>query len=135
MQILLVEDDPDMAEMFHWNYSQVANRMDAEASIEVITNGQKAVDNLLECYFDLIFLDIGLPVLTGFEVLQAIRPENIYTPVIMLSNSNDQRDVHKAYSLGANGYLYKGDLHRLQSSLLVICQCYFNHLILPTPLD
>src|SRR5439155_5212661 len=55
----------------------------------------------------LLILDIKMPRLNGFEVLSWIRdhPECAVIPVIMMSSSRDERDITKAYQLGANSYM------------------------------
>jgi two-component system response regulator len=56
-----------------------------------------------------IFLDLRMPLVDGFEVLQALRgaPHTRSTPVVMLSTSSSPDDVRRAYELGANSFLVK----------------------------
>ena len=63
----------------------------------------------IACLPDLILLDINMPKVDGFEVLSTIRQSpNLRTiPVIILSSSCEERDVYRAYDLGANCYLSK----------------------------
>ena len=58
---------------------------------------------------DLILLDLKMPGIDGFETLHWIRsqPDFRTTPVIVLTTSEDLRDVHKAYAAGANSFLLK----------------------------
>lgn len=57
----------------------------------------------------LVLLDIKLPRVDGLEVLEALRrdPRTVLVPVVMLTSSNVERDVARAYRLGANGYVQK----------------------------
>ena len=57
----------------------------------------------------LVLLDIKMPFLSGFEVLRWIREQSTFptVPVVMFTSSNQECDVEKAYSLGANAYLMK----------------------------
>ena len=57
----------------------------------------------------LILLDIGVPGLDGFDLLQRIRSFGMtrYTPVVVLSSSNAPADVRKGYEFGANGFVQK----------------------------
>jgi two-component system response regulator len=56
-----------------------------------------------------IFLDLRMPSVDGFEVLKALRsaPHTRATPVVMMSTSSSPDDVRRAYELGANSYLVK----------------------------
>ena len=129
--ILLVEDDRAMAEMTCQYLVLACDRLGFTCVVEVLTDGQKAVNNLLERPYDLILLDIGLPLLNGHEVLRRIRMGAIYTPVIILSSSNNPQDVHLAHLYGANGYLVKNK--RLEANLAIVCQCFLNCLTQPHP--
>jgi len=57
----------------------------------------------------LILLDINIPRENGFDILQKIKadPQHKHLPVVMLTTSNSESDVQKAYALGANSYLCK----------------------------
>jgi CheY-like chemotaxis protein len=84
--------------------------------LEVVTDGNEAIEYLsgLGTYTkrripQLVFLDLKLPFKTGFEVLAWLRQQPaLHTiPVIILTSSTQESDVHKAYALGANAYLVK----------------------------
>ncbi|HMF72192.1 MAG TPA: response regulator [Flavitalea sp.] len=57
----------------------------------------------------IVLLDIKMPKLNGFEVLSRIRSDvrTKTTPVVMLTSSNQDPDIHKCYALGANSYIVK----------------------------
>lgn len=57
----------------------------------------------------LMLLDLNMPRLNGFEVLSALRADPVWRslPVLVLSTSQDEGDVERAYALGANAYLSK----------------------------
>jgi CheY-like chemotaxis protein len=86
---------------------------------QVVTNGQAAIDYIsgANSYADretfpvpaLLLLDLKLPIKSGLEVLKWIRstPACCTVPVIMLTSSNQNSDIHRAYILGANSYLVK----------------------------
>ena len=110
-QIVLVEDDEVDAKLFKRALAKQANG----TRIQVLNDGQQAVDTLLddkvkpEAVPKLIVLDIKLPRLLGFDVLERLRQDErtANVPVVMLSSSTQQTDVERAYALGANGYISK----------------------------
>ena len=87
--------------------------------VHTVPDGREALDYVLGAgkYFDrkqfpepdLVLLDLGLPLMSGFEVLAAIRsqPEHAKLPVIMFSSSLRREDRIRANQLGANGYIAK----------------------------
>jgi CheY-like chemotaxis protein len=56
-----------------------------------------------------VLLDVKLPLMDGFEVLQQIKssPATKFLPVVVLTSSKQERDLQRAYVLGANGYVIK----------------------------
>lgn len=114
IEILLVEDDPDDAELTMRGLKEgnLANR------IEVVTDGAQALDFLFArgTYANrdarspkVILLDIKLPKVNGLEVLREIKG-NASTrdiPVVVLTSSNQERDLKEAYELGVNSYIVK----------------------------
>lgn len=113
--ILLVEDNPDEAELALLGFKRISGDYD----VEVVSDGEQALEFLfakglysnrdIERKPALIILDINLPRLNGFEVLQQLRSNGSYsaTPVIMLSSSDEPSDIIKGYELGTNSYLRK----------------------------
>lgn len=74
------------------------------------TNGEEGWDIILNAKPSLILLDLGLPVLDGFQVLEKIRrsEQTKDIPVIIFSVLGEPRDVKKAMEMGANDYTVKG---------------------------
>jgi CheY-like chemotaxis protein len=113
--ILLVEDNED--DVFAMR--RALKLAGVSSPLQVVTNGRQAIDYLSGAgeYGDrrnfpppfLIFLDLRLPGLSGFEVLGWIRrqPPLSRAVVIVVSSSEEERDHERAYALGARSYLVK----------------------------
>ena len=109
--ILLVEDDPSIAELAKLQLGQ------AEFTNEVVLarDGLEALDYLFESGREahqmpcLVLLDLHMPRMDGLEVLRRIRAEERtrFVPVVMLSSSDHPADVRSAYEEGDNAYLEK----------------------------
>ncbi len=102
--ILIMEDQRG----FRRVYKDVLEA-DGYAVIES-TNGEEGWDMILAHKPDLVLLDLGLPVLDGFQVLEKIRRsgQTKDIPVIIFSVLGEPRDVQKALQMGANDYTVKG---------------------------
>ncbi|MBU4370191.1 response regulator [Patescibacteria group bacterium] len=106
-KILICEDEPDMRGLLQ--------SMIESADYDVITaeDGQKSLDLAIKERPDMILLDLVMPKLSGFEVLEKLRyePATQEIPVIILSNLGQEKEVSKGKSLGAVDYLIKADVH------------------------
>ncbi|MBL8671488.1 MAG: response regulator [Alphaproteobacteria bacterium] len=82
---------------------------DEGLDVTTAASGQEALDALQKQHFDVVFLDIMMPEIDGFAVLQRVR--SLYSffdlPVIMVSALDDAPSVVKAFELGANDYITK----------------------------
>jgi CheY-like chemotaxis protein len=115
VNILHVEDDPNDALLFQHACQKAGVGFDLQS----VNDGDQAISYLrgAESYSDrerhpfpqLILLDLKMPRLSGFDVLAWLRNEGPFkkTPVIILTSSNHETDVKRAYDLGANSYLVK----------------------------
>jgi len=111
VEVLVVEDDPNDAELITraLRKNNLANRL------VHLKDGAEAVDFLLgqeEAPIDrprVILLDLKLPKLNGIEVLRRLKAdERTKTiPVVILTSSQEDRDLSEAYSLGVNSYVTK----------------------------
>lgn len=110
--ILLVEDNPDDVLITKRAFlkGKIKNKL------YVVNNGVEAIKflNNEEEYEktpvpSLIMLDINMPKMNGFEVLKEIKKNDKLKkiPIIMLTTSERDKDINKAYSLGANNYIVK----------------------------
>jgi chemotaxis family two-component system response regulator Rcp1 len=107
-RILIVEDNPADAQIFR----MALERADVPMEIVHLEDGVKAMEYLTggnrgRC--DLVLLDLNLPRLNGFEVLDSIRSsqELRSLPVVVLSGSADFEDIERCYRAGANSYVCK----------------------------
>lgn len=83
---------------------------------------------------DMIFLDLNMPEKNGFEVLKEIKsnPEFCHIPVICLTTSNAEKDVYRAYALGANAFIQKPfGWQKFIHSLGILSQFWFETVELP----
>lgn len=101
MRILLVEDDPLLGE------GVCAGLRREENAIDWIKNGETALSALKETQYDCVILDIGLPKMSGLEVLREMRESNDATPVLILTAQDDISDRVKGLDSGADDYLVK----------------------------
>jgi CheY-like chemotaxis protein len=113
--LLLVEDNPqdELLTLRALRKAKVANYID------VVRDGQQALDYLFrEGEFasregpalpTVVLLDIGLPRLSGLEVLERLRadPRTELLPVVILTSSDEERDRLKSYQMGANSFVRK----------------------------
>lgn len=78
-----------------------------EAVIGEASNGQEALSKALAEDWDVVILDITMPILTGLMVLKALKQERPDLPVLMLSMYSSQQYVLGSLKAGASGYLNK----------------------------
>lgn len=99
-KILLVDDDVELTEL-------LAELLSLEGfNVKVVHNGQEALNELDLQSYDLILLDVMMPVLNGIETLKQLR-QRLTTPVLMLSARDDDIDRVLGLELGADDYLPK----------------------------
>ena len=99
--ILIIEDEARIA-------SFVAKGLRAEGhQTTIATDGEEGLDHALSGTFDLVVLDIGLPRLDGFELLEALRAQGSRIPVIVLTARDSVTDTVSALEGGADDYMPK----------------------------
>lgn len=115
IEILLVEDDPDDAEMAvrALKKDNLANKIkiieDGEEALEFIFSKGKYKDKPVWPYPKIILLDIKLPKVSGLEVLKAIKEDEKtkIIPVVVMTSSKEEKDIVESYKLGVNSYIVK----------------------------
>lgn len=110
MRILLVEDDKVLADAVSRVLVQSAH------AVDVVDTGEQADKALALDIYDLAILDIGLPGLSGLDVLRRLRARRSVTPVLMLTAFDALADRVRGLDLGADDYLAKPfDLPELEA--------------------
>ena len=105
-RILLVEDDNSLANVY-------MTRLQAEGfDVRHVSDGEEALANARTYKPDLVLLDVMMPKVSGFDVLDILRntPETANLKVVMLTALSQQSDQDRAKSLGADDYLVKSQV-------------------------
>ncbi|MGW1103683.1 response regulator transcription factor [Streptomyces sp. NPDC002540] len=101
MRMLIIEDEHALAEA-------IADGLAAEGFVaDLAHDGADGLWRALHEPYDVIVLDIMLPVLSGYEVLKRLRAAKIWTPVLTLTAKDGEHDEADALDLGADDYLSK----------------------------
>ncbi len=103
-KVLIVDDDKFLLNMYSIKFSK--NNFEVNSA----TSGEEALNKIKEGYNpDIILLDIVMPGMDGFEILDKIKKNNIAPDamIIMLTNQGQLADIEKAKSFGINGYIIK----------------------------
>lgn len=107
-RILLVDDEPDILLMLRMSFE------DEGHEVVMAADGRMGLERLAEHRPDVVVLDMMMPVIDGWGVLQAMQVEGDETPVIIVSAKSDPKDCKRALELGAVEYVTKPfDLDRL----------------------
>ena len=117
MRILLIEDNEELAET-------VIARLGAEGhAVDHETDGRLACDLLGHARFDLVLLDVNLPGMDGFTLLQTLRRRGDATPVIVLTARSQIDDRVLGLDTGADDFLVKPfDLRELSARCRVLAR-------------
>jgi DNA-binding response OmpR family regulator len=101
MRVLVVEDDPEISRFI------VRGLTEERHVVDLVTDGEAAVDMLAAEEYDAVVLDVMLPGLDGFEVCRRIRARGIDTPVIVVTARDAVADRITGLDGGADDYLVK----------------------------
>jgi len=133
VRVLLIEDNPADVVLVKKAFKQNA----PTAAVEVAVDGKDAVDRLTQADRQrphLVLLDLNLPRMNGHEVLEFVRGHATLRtlPVVVLTSSEDERDIEHSYRLGANSYLTKAPtLAELMTVVRNLADFWFGTAILP----
>ncbi|MBS4028582.1 MAG: response regulator [Ignavibacteriales bacterium] len=99
--ILIVDDEEALRDILY-------QELTAEGyEVDTVDGGQKVVGMLKKKSYDLLLLDINMPHMDGFAVLQQIKNENLGLKTVMLSGFDDLKNAIQATRLGAVGFISK----------------------------
>ena len=110
--VFVIEDNPADVRLVR----EGTDATDIEVEVTVINSGRQAAERLTtieadrpEDYPDLLLLDLNLPGKSGFELLKTVRTETVFpqVPVVVVSSSENQEDINRAYEQSANAYVVK----------------------------
>jgi DNA-binding response OmpR family regulator len=101
MRALVVEDEVGLADTLRRGLS--ANGF----AVQVVHNGEDAIWAATENAFDVMVLDIMLPKVNGYQVVERLREQGNWTPILMLTAKDGDYDQTDAFDLGADDYLTK----------------------------
>ncbi len=101
MRVLVIDDEVNLA-------SAIQRGLTAEGfKVDVVHDGEEALWAASEQPYDILVLDLMLPKLNGFEVVERLRQRGIWTPILMLTAKDGEHDQAGALDLGADDYLTK----------------------------
>ena len=100
-RVLVVEDEEEIAHLVELHLA------DLGCEVELVENGDRALERAVAEPFDLVVLDLMLPGLDGLEVCRRLRSAERYTPILMLTARSSELDRVVGLELGADDYLTK----------------------------
>ncbi len=101
MRILVVDDEEIIQDFLKGFLREMGHE------VETVSCGTEAVSKVLSFQFDIVFLDIALPDISGVEVLKRIRAQNQSVKVVMVTAMDERRLKKQVEELGVSGYLVK----------------------------
>jgi len=103
IRVLVVDDEPDLLELVHYNLTK------AGYDVACVMSGAEALTHVQTHTPDLILLDVLLPDVDGLEVCKALRrsPQTGRVPIVMLTARSEDADIVAGLELGADDYLTK----------------------------
>ncbi|PIR49241.1 response regulator [Candidatus Peregrinibacteria bacterium CG10_big_fil_rev_8_21_14_0_10_55_24] len=102
--ILIAEDDPVLREVYTKKFSL------SGFSIRTVKDGQEAIAAIEQKQPDILILDLNMPVVDGFGVLEKFPKEKRTFPVIILTNFGNEKNRERGDALGADDYFVKSEM-------------------------
>ena len=100
-QILIAEDTPDNQRLFSLYIKK------AGPQVTIVDNGQRAVDAALNNHFDVILMDMQMPVMDGIEAVQTLRRAGYTKPIVALTANAMKQDQENYFRAGCDAFLAK----------------------------
>ena len=118
MRVLLLEDDVALSDLLN------EHLIDKGYDVTLCTDGQEALEALIDQKYDIALLDINTPIISGIEVLKTIRTEyKNNTPAIILTANQDTKHLKESFENGVDDYIKKPfDLEELDQRILKLCR-------------
>jgi len=106
-RICIIDDDPFLLDMYNLKFQQ------SGYDVVCFTDSTKALEAIrTDGKYDVVLLDLVMPKVDGFEVLQTLRQENLCgedVVIVILSNQGQEKDISRAEEFGIDGYLIKAN--------------------------
>lgn len=128
IEILLIEDNPDDADLV----KRVLQKNNYDKYLLHVNNGEEALHYLFsdDSHFPvLIIADLKMPLVNGFEFLKKIKsdPKRKMIPVVVLTSSQEDKDILDAYRLGVNAFIVKPmDFNVFSDAILQIARFWID---------
>ena len=117
LKILLAEDDLDIADLV------VMMLIESGVDVTHVANGAAALELINQHSYDLILMDLNMPVMTGYQAIEQLRTQNIDIPVVVMSASTLDDESHPIKKLDFDAYLVKpvkvDDILKVAAQLVV----------------
>jgi DNA-binding NarL/FixJ family response regulator len=101
--VFVVDDN----ETTRYGITAILSRIDGIDVVGQASDGQAAVDGVLEAHPNVVIMDIGLPTLNGIEATRRIKASGNGTKIVMLTSRDSDADMFSAFEAGADGYIVK----------------------------
>ncbi len=118
IRVLAVDDDEEFLQILRLYLEDIAY-------VATVTSGREALQYARNYTFDIILLDIDMPMMNGFQTLEQFRnlKESINVPVLFVTGKNDRMTVMNSMLMGVDGYLVKPvDKLSLQKKIIEVCR-------------
>ena len=128
---LIVEDDPVLADA----HAEFVARVPGFAAAGIAHLGAEALRLVATRRVDLLLLDVNLPDMTGIDILRRIK-ENEHirrTPVVVLTTTDDEKEIQRCYDLGCNVYITKPVNYENFANAIRQLGLFFAVIQVPTP--